>query len=84
MIAYKEVYEYVIFGERHLVMKTIHFDDFENKNWYAVDIFDERYDNVVNLEYTSKLSEAKKVYNYWKKKFAKYTKMEMPIEVPCK
>ena len=73
---YKEVYEYTEFGSKHLVMKTIDYDDFQHKNWYGVDIFDEEYDRVIELEVTSKLSDAKKVYHKWKNNFEELIKRE--------
>ena len=69
----KEVYEYTIFGSRHLVMKTIDVDGYGKESFYGVDIFDEAHDNVVNLRATNLLSEARKTYNYWKRKFAQFT-----------
>ncbi len=52
----------------------------DNDHWYVIDLYDTRFDNVINLGGTSTRAEMTKLFNYFLKKYRKYNRVVVSIE----
>lgn len=67
----KDYYKWFDFGTRSICAKLMNNSD-DNEHWYVVDLFDTKYDAVINLGGTSTRAEMDKLYNSLVRKYKRY------------